>query len=106
MDKRIVINADDFGLCSGVNRAVAQAHTDGVLTSATIMANMPAAAEAVEIARKLPGLGIGVHLNLTEGWPLSQAADIRPILNADGKLTVRPRSWHFFLWRGQRPEMP
>ena len=85
MDKRVIINADDFGLCPGVNKAVARAHTDGVLTSATIMTNMPAAAEAVEIARKLPTLGVGVHLNLTEGRPLSPQAAVRPLLDADGR---------------------
>jgi hopanoid biosynthesis associated protein HpnK len=90
MDKRIIINADDFGLCSGVNRAVAQAHTAGVLTSTTIMANMPAAEEAVEIAKQLPDLGVGVHLNLFEGKPLSEDSDIDCLLNADGGFAFSP----------------
>lgn len=85
MDKRIVVNADDFGLCTGVNRAVAQAHSDGILTSATIMANMPAAAQAVEMAKQLPALGVGVHLNLTNGRPLSPLDTVRPLLNGDGE---------------------
>ena len=88
MDKRIIINADDFGLCEPVNKAVAQAHTAGVLTSATIMANMPAADEAVEIARKLPGLGVGVHLNLSEGAPVSEDGSIACLLNSDGDFTL------------------
>ena len=67
----MIINADDFGLCEGVNRAVYEAHTRGVLTSTTIMANMPAVDEAIAIARKTPSLGMGVHLNATEGRPLS-----------------------------------
>ncbi|MGA2094374.1 MAG: ChbG/HpnK family deacetylase, partial [Sedimentisphaerales bacterium] len=71
MDGRLIINADDFGLCRGVNKGIAEAHATGVLTSATLMANMPAAEEAVEIAHKLSNLGVGVHLNLTEGKPLS-----------------------------------
>jgi hopanoid biosynthesis associated protein HpnK len=87
MDRRVIINADDFGLCDGVNKAVAQAHTDGVLTSATIMANMPAADEAVKIAKKLPNLGIGVHLNLTEGRPLSKDTSIDRLLDTDGQFT-------------------
>ena len=90
MEKRIVINADDFGLCSGVNKAVAQAHTEGVLTSATIMANMPAADEAVEIAGQLPTLGIGVHLNLFEGRPLSKDTSINSLLDADGRFACSP----------------
>ena len=90
MDKRIIINADDFGLCDGVNKAVAQAHTDGVLTSATIMANMPAADEAVKIARQLPTLGVGVHLNLFEGRPISKDTCINCLLDADGQFAYSP----------------
>jgi len=71
MTARMIINADDFGLCEGVNKAVAEAHNNGVLTSATIMANMPGLDEAVEIAKSTPRLGVGVHLNLTEGPSLS-----------------------------------
>jgi predicted glycoside hydrolase/deacetylase ChbG (UPF0249 family) len=88
MDKRVIINADDFGLCDGVNKAVAQAHTDGVLTSATIMANMPAAEEAVKIAKKLPNLGVGVHLNLFDGQPVSKDSSIDCLLNADGRFAL------------------
>ncbi len=90
MDRRIIINADDFGLCDGVNQAVAQAHSDGVLTSATIMANMPAAEEAVKIAKKLPTLGVGVHLNLTEGRPISKDPCIDRLLDADGQFAKSP----------------
>ncbi|MBA7479768.1 Chitooligosaccharide deacetylase ChbG [subsurface metagenome] len=90
MDRRIIINADDFGLCDGVNEAVAQAHSDGILTSATIMANMPAADEAVKIAKKLPTLGIGVHLNLTEGPPISKEACVDRLLDADGQFAYSP----------------
>jgi len=96
MNRRIVVNADDFGLCEGVNKAVLAAHTDGVLTSATIMVNMPAAEEAVEIAKRLPGLGVGVHLNLTEGRPISKADDVRPLLNADGQFGCSAGKLAFF----------
>jgi len=90
MDKRIIINADDFGLCDGVNKAVAQAHTEGVLTSATIMANMPAAEEAVKIAKKLPSLGVGVHLNLFKGRPVSKDSRVDCLLDADGRFALSP----------------
>jgi hopanoid biosynthesis associated protein HpnK len=90
MDKRIIINADDFGLCSGVNKAVAQAHTDGVLTSATIMANMPAADEAVKIAKQLPNLGVGVHLNLFKGQPLSKDGCVDCLLDDNGSFAFSP----------------
>jgi len=85
MTLRFIVNADDFGLCSGVNAAVRVAHTAGLLTSATIMANMPAAVEAVRIAEQLPSLGIGVHLNLIEGKPISPADEVSPLLGRDGE---------------------
>ena len=90
MEKKIIINADDFGLCDGVNRGVVWAHTQGILTSATIMANMPAATQAVELAKQLPTLGVGVHLNLFEGKPLSKDRCIDCLLNTDGEFAYSP----------------
>ena len=90
MNRRIVINADDFGLCEGVNKAIAQAHKEGVLTSATIMANMPASAEAVKQAKKMPDLGVGVHLNLFEGRALSQQACVEQLVDGDGRFKFSP----------------
>jgi len=90
MEKRLVINADDFGLCEGVNKGIYEAHTKGVLTSATIMANMPAAQKAVELAKKLPKLGVGVHLNLTNGKPICRDEILKLILNAEGKFALSP----------------
>jgi hopanoid biosynthesis associated protein HpnK len=90
MERKIIINADDFGLCDGVNRAVVQAHTEGVLTSTTIMANMPSARQAVELAKQLPTLGVGVHLNLFEGKPLSKDPCVDCLLNTDGEFAYSP----------------
>jgi len=96
MDRRIIINADDFGLCEGVNRAVAEAHIKGILTSATIMTNMPAAIEAVKIARQLPGLGIGVHLNLTDGQPVSKDVEVQHLVNSDGQFAYSTNKLSFY----------
>lgn len=60
----LIISADDFGLHSSVNRAIRKAHTEGVLTHASLMTQGPAFEEAVEIAGELPDLGVGVHLTL------------------------------------------
>jgi predicted glycoside hydrolase/deacetylase ChbG (UPF0249 family) len=84
MDKLLIINADDFGLSEGVNKGIVEAHTKGVLTSATIMANMPAAEQAVELAKNLPDLGVGVHLNLTNDKPVSQNQGVKLLLNNEG----------------------
>jgi hopanoid biosynthesis associated protein HpnK len=90
MNRRIIINADDFGLCEGVNQAVAQAHSSGVLTSATIMTNMPAAVDAVKIAKEMPTLGVGVHLNLTEGPSVSKEACVERLIDSEGRFACSP----------------
>ncbi|MGA2070508.1 MAG: ChbG/HpnK family deacetylase [Sedimentisphaerales bacterium] len=89
-EKRLIINADDFGLCESVNKGIVEAHTKGVLTSTTIMANMPAAGQAVELAKKLPTLGLGVHLNLTNGKPLCKDDAVKLILNSQGYFALSP----------------
>lgn len=65
--RRLIVNADDFGLTSGVNRAIVEAHTRGVVTSATLMANGPAFAEAAPLTKTLPQLSIGCHVVLIDG---------------------------------------
>lgn len=85
MNKFIIINADDFGLCEGVNRAIAEAHKNGILTSTTLMTNMPSAEEAIKIAKQLPTLGVGIHLNLTQGQPLSNEPLVRMLTNTNGE---------------------
>src|SRR3954447_11297512 len=68
----LVINADDFGFAPGVNRGIVEAHRAGSLSSASMMVNTPAFQEAVALARTdAPRLGIGLHLNLVTGRPLS-----------------------------------
>ena len=90
MEKRLIINADDFGLCESVNKGIVETHTKGVLTSTTIMANMPAAEQAVELAKNLPALGLGVHLNLTAGKPLCQETAVKLILDSQGYFALSP----------------
>ena len=68
---RLIINADDFGLTSGVNRAIAEACRAGAITSATLMANSAAFDEAATLARTQPGLAVGAHIVLVDGTPLS-----------------------------------
>ncbi len=69
---RLIVNADDFGLTGGVNRAIAELHQAGVLTSATLMAHAAATDEATEIARSTPSLGVGCHVVLVDGKPISR----------------------------------
>jgi hopanoid biosynthesis associated protein HpnK len=74
---RLILNADDFGLTAGVNRAVAELHRAGVLTSASLMARACATDEAIEIACAAPTLRVGCHVVLVDGEPvLSPRHDI------------------------------
>lgn len=82
--RRLIVNADDFGFTSGVNRAIAEAHRHGVVTSSTLMANGPTFAEAVELARSHPSLGVGCHVVLTDGEPVL-GADRLPSLTSSGR---------------------
>lgn len=68
--RRLIVNADDFGASAGVNRGVVEAFDRGIVTSASVMVTMPAAARAVDLARSRPGLSLGIHVDLTgEGTP-------------------------------------
>jgi chitin disaccharide deacetylase len=80
-----VFSADDFGLTVSVNEAVALAHTNGVLTQASLMVAAPAAADAVRRARDLPGLNTGLHLVLVDGDSLLGHGKLPHITTPDGK---------------------
>jgi hopanoid biosynthesis associated protein HpnK len=69
--RRLIVNADDFGLTAGVNRAIVEGNRQGVVTSATLMANAPASAAAIDLAKSQPGLKTGCHVVLIDGVPLS-----------------------------------
>jgi chitin disaccharide deacetylase len=88
--KRLIVNADDFGLTEGVNRAILDGHRNGIITSTTLMANGTAFDSAVTTALATPDLGIGVHLNLTQGWPVSSASQIPSIVAHDGSFYPSP----------------
>jgi chitin disaccharide deacetylase len=83
--RKLIINADDFGLDLSVNEAVERAHRDGVLTTASLMVGAPAAADAAERARRLPNLGVGLHLVLADGPCASNPAAIPALVGADGR---------------------
>ena len=68
--KRLIVNADDYGLSEGVNRGIWAAHTSGILTSTSLMILAPAAESAVEASREMPDLDIGLHLDVGE-WEFS-----------------------------------
>jgi chitin disaccharide deacetylase len=68
--RRLIINADDFGLTPGVNRAILEGHQHGVVSSATLIANGKAFEDAVQLSRSVPRLSVGCHVVLTDGVPV------------------------------------
>lgn len=74
--RRLLINADDFGLTAGVNRGILEAHTRGVVTSATLMANGRAFEDALRAAQSMPRLSIGCHVVLVDGSPVLSASQV------------------------------
>ena len=83
--KFLILTADDFGLHPAVNHAVARAARDGVLTAASLMVGAPAAADAVRLARDLPGLAVGLHLVLADGWSVLPQRSIPALVDAQGR---------------------
>lgn len=78
--KRLIVNADDFGLTQGVNRAIAACHGRGIVSSATLMATGACLDEAAALARQMPRLSVGCHVVLVDGEPLLPASEVRSLL--------------------------
>jgi len=94
--KHLIVNADDFGLTENVNRGILDAHRQGIVTSTTLLANGLAFEAAAAASKRFHRLGIGVHLNLTEGMPVADASHIRTLVDVGGRLHMAPTR----LWAG------
>jgi predicted glycoside hydrolase/deacetylase ChbG (UPF0249 family) len=90
--KNLIVNADDLGWTEGVNRGIVEAHRKGLVTSTSLLANGCAFGSAVTAARNNPELGIGVHLNLSDGTPKAPADKVRGLLNKDGRFEGGPEN--------------
>ncbi|MFA7405317.1 MAG: hopanoid biosynthesis-associated protein HpnK [Pelobacteraceae bacterium] len=100
--RQLVITSDDFGLSSGVNRAVEQAWENGLLTCASIMPGAAAYDEAVSIARRNPALQIGLHLTLVQGHGVLPREEIPELVDAGGNFSNNPvtAGMRYFFDRG------
>ncbi len=90
--KNLIVNADDLGWTEGVNRGIAEAHRNGIVTSTSLLANGTAFASGVELARSTPGLGVGVHLNLSDGAPVAARELVTSLVNDSGEFEGGPES--------------
>lgn len=83
--RKLIVNADDFGLTRGINKGIVQGFRLGIITSATALVNMPCWPHAASLVSKLAGLGVGLHFNLTVGSPLTTPQYIPSLVNKRGK---------------------
>ena len=85
---KLIVNADDFGYSPGVNAGIVDSYRNGIVTSTTMMANMYGFEDALKLHKDYPGLGIGAHLTLTAGKPLTDVP--RDYLDEKGQFLRRP----------------
>jgi len=88
--RKLIVNADDFGRSASINAAVLRAHKEGILTTASLMVNETACAEAVGIARGTPSLGVGLHLTLLCGHSALPPEQIPGLVNSLREFTNNP----------------
>ena len=87
--KKVIITGDDFGLAQPVNEAIVRAHTEGILTSASLMTGGEYFSDAVERARSHPTLRVGLHLTLVEGRPVSPPEQVPDLVDSNGEFPTR-----------------
>ena len=88
--RRLIVNADDLGRTAGINQGIFDAHRRGVVTSATLMVNYPAALEVPALSAADPGLGIGLHVALTGGAPTLAPERVATLVDKAGRLPPKP----------------
>ena len=88
--KALIVTADDFGVSLPVNEAVEDAHKHGILSAASLMVGAPALGDAVERARRLPTLGVGIHITMVDGRPVLPPEQIPGLVGSDGRFFNDP----------------
>jgi hopanoid biosynthesis associated protein HpnK len=103
----LIITGDDFGLAEPVNEAIEIAHREGILTAASLLVSGEAVEDAVQRARRLPRLRVGLHLALVEEHPLLEANTIPLLVGPDGRLPDRlvAAGFRFFFRPGIRQQL-
>jgi hopanoid biosynthesis associated protein HpnK len=105
--RRLIVNADDFGLSTSVNTAVIRAHGEGILTTASLMVNEPGLDEAVALAKQNPKLGVGLHLSLLCGRAALSPEKIPGLVNPRGEFSENPvaTGFRYFFQRGLQQQL-
>ena len=90
MPPALIVNADDFNLTEGVTRGTLKAHRHGIVTSTTVMVNLPGLEQSRDLASEFPRLGLGLHLNLTFGPPVLPPGRVRSLVDGGGRFVRDP----------------
>jgi len=93
---RLIVNADDFGLCEAINRGVIEVFERGIVTSVSLLPTGEAFEDAIAIARSKPELDLGIHLALTQTAPVCPPDQISSLVDRGGRF---PNDWRAFLGR-------
>lgn len=105
--RRLIVNADDFGRSRSINEAVIRAHRDGILTTASLMVNESACAEAVALAKENLRLGVGLHLSLLCGHSTLTSSEIPGLVNERREFSNHPAGagFRYFAQRHLRDQL-
>src|SRR5471032_1244484 len=105
--RRLIVNADDFGLSASVNSAVIRGHREGILTTASLMVNESGFDEAVKLAKENPSLGVGLHLTLLVGHSALPPEKIPGLVNSRSEFSNQPvaTGFRFFFQRSLREQL-
>lgn len=87
--RRLIINADDFGMSREVNEGIKQGIEAGIITSVSVIVNMPYFDDAISYLKKHPEVSVGLHFNITEGSPILDRKSTSTLILEDGS---------FFYW--------
>jgi predicted glycoside hydrolase/deacetylase ChbG (UPF0249 family) len=93
---KLIITADDYGMCPSVNRAIEECLSAGTVRATCVMANMPELGDAAALRQKFGGASIGIHWNLTQGRPVLASRQVRSLIKEDGSFlscSELKRSW-------------
>jgi chitin disaccharide deacetylase len=96
--KSLIVTADDFGMSTPVNQAIEASHRDGILSATSLMTGGEAFADAVERARRLPNLGVGLHIHLVDSRPVLPPEQVPDLVGPDGNFSNNPESFGFNLF--------
>jgi predicted glycoside hydrolase/deacetylase ChbG (UPF0249 family) len=100
-ETQLIVNADDFGQSPGVSRGIVRAHREGVVTSTSVLGNCEDLLTARALLAEAPGLGVGVHLALVGGRPVSDPARVPTLVGPDGRLRHSAREFFASWMKGE-----